>query len=792
MVRLFVVAGLLVLLSLFLLLVTGLALFRWLTLILAGGILLLFFFLRRGLAPDRGRLRLAGLLAQVEVHVDDQGVPHIYARNQSDLYRAQGFITARDRLFAMELTRRAASGRLSELLGERLLPGDRLFRTLGLRRKAETEVASLPPHLKEALEAYAAGVNARINTVSLPPEFTLLRFRPEPWTSADCLAVARYISCSHTARWTESPLRVKLLKTLGPEKTAELFPVSDSTADLHALAKAPLSVVDDLLHTALAVFRGADEFPHWAVAAGSGSAWALAGSRTASGKPLLAIDLYQPPASPARWYQVHLVGPEGLDVTGASLPGLPGVLFGHNRDVAWGLAGFPPHQADLSLERCTPASEVVKERIRVRGMAEPVDMELLVSEHGPVIAWDGASNETTGDEAGDSSVESSAGAPLGGTTGAPALALRWAALEAKTPLDTILSLNRARSWADCQAALEQYQGPPVTLMVACRDGTTAKVSAGTTPLAVTLDPEEGFLLPTAEALTPKGYRALRAAERFSGATEMTAEKLRLFQADVVNLRVRSLLKDLLSAVQQGLRAGTHPETLNDVEKRALLMLSGWDGTETPDSPQPALWHEWFHFLVEEIFRPQMGRALYDQFVALGQPNSQADRLIRAASAGQPSLWLAPEGEGSLARVSLRSFRRAVALLAAKQGNRPDRWRWGREHQVSFPHPLAGQSWFARLFLGQGPFPAAGSALTVNPLAFDPLAPFQVNLAATWRQVADLSAPEENWVSFTPGQSEHPFSTSFSDHVATWLKGEYKPALYRHGTIRQLPSLTLLP
>jgi len=766
MVRLFAIAAALMVASLLTALVADLLWLRWLTLALAVGIIGFFAFLRRGHSPNQGRLPLPGLQSQVEVHIDDQGIPHIYARTMGDLFRAQGFITARDRLFAMELTRRAAAGRLAELLGEPLLPADRLMRTLGLRRHAEDEVASLDPISREALEAYAAGVNGYINSVGLPTEFTVLRLRPDPWTPADCLAVARYVACAHTASWPAALLRAELEQALEPEKVAELYWPPETAANLMDDAEASPEEIEELLQSALTALQEAGRFLPWTPARSGGTAWAVSGARTTSGKPLLAADLMQPPTASTRWYHIHLVGPEGLDVTGASVPGMPGVLFGRNRALAWGLAGQvrQPNCLRLHHRRSATDDELIQEHIRVRGREESVVHEVLLTRSGPAIA----------------------------RSDSIALTLDWSALSFDGAVDTMLAINRAQSWPEFQTALERYQGPPGVLMVACRDGTTARIRVGADAPAVVENPEDGYFLPEAEEFSPSGYRAQRAAERFHGATEMTAEKLRLFQADTVNLRARTLLKPLLTAVQTGLRTGAHPESLNDVEKRALLMLSGWNGAEEADGPQAALWHLWFQFLTEEIFRPQMGRALFDRFTAFGRPDEQTDRLIRAVTAGETSQWFTPEGEGSLPRTCLRAYRRAVALLAAKQGSRPDRWRWGREHQVNFPHPLSPQAKFARFFLGHGPYPVGGSGLTVNARGYDPNSPFQVTLAATWRQVVDLSDPEGLWIALAPGQSDHPLSANFGDLVGPWLKGEFQQAHYRHGAIRQMHSLTLLP
>jgi penicillin amidase len=285
---------------------------------------------------------------------------------------------------------------------------------------------------------------------------------------------------------------------------------------------------------------------------------------------------------------------------------------------------------------------------------------------------------------------------------------------------------------------------------------------------------------------------MRVAERLGAASALTVEKMQELQTDSYNYHARSLLQTLLNAIQEGLRQGPHPETLNEREKRAMLLLSGWDCCEVAEAAAPLLWHQWYLFLLEGIFRPQMGLALFDHFVANGMPEQLTDRLIHHVAQGGSSLWLDAEGETSLSRIALRAFRRAVGYLSAKHGSSPERWHWGKEHSVTFRNPLASHMGWVSHFLNLGPFPQGGSEVTQNRPGFSQLRPFQVTVASTWRQVVDLGQLEESRDICAPGQSAHPLSPHHADQLPGWIKGELQPQLMRHKTIQALPCIHLKP
>ncbi|MFN2165294.1 MAG: penicillin acylase family protein, partial [Anaerolineae bacterium] len=450
--------------------------------LLAGGTYLLF---RRPLARTQGNIRLPGLQKEVEILRDRWGVPHIYAGNELDLWFAQGFVHAQDRLWQMDFQRRLVAGRLSEVMGQTTVPVDRWIRILSMRRVAERETALLGARCRSMLEAYAAGVNARIAQGRLPVEFSLLRYRPEPWTVADTLAWGKYMAWALSVNWEAELLRANLIAHLGPELAAEL--------ERTIAGQAPTIVPPGILsqgrspgQLALDRAEAARTFAGPGAQAGLGSnSWVVAGSRTRSGAPLLANDMHLLLNMPAIWYENHLAGGD-LNLTGVTFPGIPGVVAGHNGHVAWGFTnGFPDVQ-DLYVERLRTVDgetsapriqalfegewedvQVLHEEIRVKG-GQTVLEEVLVTRHGPII------NALAPDLAGACAEEGAVDSPL---------ALRWTALEPDPSThEALMDMIRARNCREFRQALRLWLGPVQNVTYADTEGNIGYSLAGRVPV----------------------------------------------------------------------------------------------------------------------------------------------------------------------------------------------------------------------------------------------------------------------------------------------------------------------
>jgi len=446
--------------------------------------LIIYWLIYRPLPGINGTVRVKGLRDRVEVIRDRWGIPHIYAGNEEDLFFAQGYVHAQDRLWQMEVHRRLASGTLAEILGGIALEADRFSRIIGFRRAAQADLALLDEETRRYLEAYSRGVNAFIEThrSRLPLEFTLLRHKPAPWTPLDTAAFAKFMGWALSCNWESELLRASLIEILGPERAAELeppYPESNPIIIQSSKFKAQSSNIStginrqDVATTLSGLSKVQRKVACFSSSGGTGEGsnnWVINGARSVTGKPLLANDPHLSPMMPSIWYENHLVGGD-FAVTGASMPGIPGVVLGHNHRIAWGATNAYPDVQDLYLERLRTTSsgcpeyefrgkweraQVVREEIKVRGRREPVVEEVVITRHGPII-----SGLLTGE--------------------APPLALRWVGHQ-PSPMLQSLRFNRARNWEEFVASLRSWSVPAQNMVYADVEGNIGYYMAGQVPI----------------------------------------------------------------------------------------------------------------------------------------------------------------------------------------------------------------------------------------------------------------------------------------------------------------------
>jgi penicillin amidase len=738
---------------------------------------------RAALAQTSGRLAVAGLSRPVTVLRDPWGIPHIYAESQDDLFFAQGFVAAQDRLFQMELWRRAAEGRLSEILGPKHVERDRIARLLRYRGDLDAEYASYAPDAKAIIEAFVRGVNAYIETVrDRPPvEFELAGFRPEPWTPEVCLS--RLASLGVTGYAAHEVGRALLIRELGAEAAADLFP-PDPAAPLQVPEGLDLAMVDSKV---LAGFFAAGAPVSFEPREGSNN-WVVDGSLSTTGKPLLANDPHRSIGVPSLRWMVHLVGP-GWNVIGAGEPALPGVAAGHNDRIGFGFTIVGIDQQDLYVEEVNPENpnevrsphsqdrwvpmRVEHDTIRVQG-ADPVPVDLKFTEHGPVIFEDPARHH--------------------------AWALRWVGSEPGTAgyLGS-LSLNRARSWPEFLKALERWKVPSENQLYADVDGNIGWKVAGLTPvrkgwhgllpvpgdgryewqgflpaaeLPQDFNPGRHFLATANHNILPPGYPEELGydwgpAFRFDRIVEVlsqpgrrfTAEDFQRLQHDEVSRPAREFI-DLLVQAQ-----GAEPELRPWIER-----LARWDRVFSKDSGEAALYAFWMDRLPAAAFRERVPAAVWP---VVGNALA-SDNLLRLLKQASPRWFGRSSGETPRAgrdAALLSSLREAVAETRKRLGDDPTDWRWGAMHRTSFRHPLAVRE---RLFELPS-YEMGGADDTIHVTAGGP--DFTVSFGASFREILDVADWDRSVATSVPGQSGQPLSPHYADLLPLWATGRYFPLLY---------------
>ncbi|MFL6290238.1 MAG: penicillin acylase family protein [Thermoanaerobaculia bacterium] len=733
-------------------------------------------------APTSGRLTVQGLSKPVTVLRDPWGIPHIYAETQDDLFFAQGFVAAQDRLFQMEVWRRAGEGRLAEILGPAAVERDRVARLLRYRGDMEAEYASYAPDARQIIEAFVRGVNAYIQTIGdggdwLPVEFEMAGFRPEPWTPEVCLT--RVAALGVTGYAPLEVVRGILVRELGAEAAAELVPPEPAVPlDQEILPGIDLSELDFKI---LAGFQAAGNRVSFATPAKNGSNnWVVDGTLSSTGRPLLANDPHRSLAVPSLRWMVHLVGP-GWNVIGAGEPALPGVAAGHNDRVGFGFTIVGIDQQDLYAEETHPEDpdrvrfrgewvpmRIERETIRVKG-ATPVQVDLKFTEHGPVIYEDPARHR--------------------------AWALRWVGTEPGTAgYLASLSLNRARTWPEFLKALERRKVPSENLVYADVEGNIGWKVAGLTPvrqgwngllpvpgdgrfewqgflpaaeLPVDFNPARHFVATANHNILPPGYDKVLgfdwgSPERFQRLVEVLSQPDRRFtvadferlQHDEVSLPARELV-GLLAQAQ-----GVDEELRPWVER-----LARWDKVVSRDSAEAALYEVWLSRIpgVIQARQPEKIRPL------LGNALSRENPLpfLRNPS----PRWLGEDPRAGRDAVLLASLREAVAETRKLLGDDPAKWRWGLLHRTGFEHPLAEED--EKLFKLPA-FEMGGDGSTVHVTTGQG---FGIAHGASFREILDVADWDRSVATSVPGQSGQPGSPHYGDLLPLWAEGRYFPLLF---------------
>ena len=780
---------------------------RWVLtvlLVLTAGLFAGGVWLASSASPATGRWTLPGLTAPVEVLRDRSGVPHIFAGSEEDAVAALGWVHAEDRLVQMETTRRLGAGRLAEVVGPAALPSDRWMRTLGLYRLAERQYPMLSERSRRLLDAYARGVNAWLTSHDgpLPPEFLLLGISPEPWTVADSLVWLKLMAMRLSADRRDELLRARLAHRLSPAQLAALWP-EDATGPTTIEQRARLGLLNDRLlqdHIDDGLLAGTlaamPEFP--GAPRGASNAWVLSGIRTASGAPILANDPHLTFALPPTWYLARIVSPEGT-LAGATAPGFPAMILGHNDRVAWGLTSSDIDVEDVFVERLDPGNSGQylvpggpqpfvsrEERIAVRGQ-DPEILPVRITRHGPVIS----------DLAGlPDGIVARSGAPVGAEV-VLTLAATWLDPEDRTA-DALFDLAHSQDPGTFRAATAEATAPQQNVFYADVDGHIGFVSAGHIPnrplgggeLPVegwsgahdwqgflpfegqpqTFDPPTDLLVNANNRPVPgdwpylltgawdAGFRAARIANVLTSAEPQTLEASSALQIDAVSLMARRLLPMMLAQL---------PAQKNPMARRSVELLRDWRGEMRQDSRQPLLFAAWLRELVRVLAADELGPAFVEYW-------DYRPLFVEAVLGGEDS-WCndvtTPELEncGDALQTALDA---ALAGLNERLGSDLDAWEWGDLHRLRLPNMVWSRVPLLRNWLDV-PLPIDGgndTPLRAASRIADPEEPFDAVHGAGYRAVYDLADLDSSRFIIAGGQSGNPFSRHWRDQLATWRAG----------------------
>ena len=761
--------------------------------ILGTAAVLLSSYAHSALPPLDGTISVAGLSTPVSVTRDRHGVPAIDAENLRDLFLAQGYVTAQDRLFQMDLLRRAAAGELSEVVGNVALKHDRQQRILGIRLAAEKSLSLMSADDRRYFEAYASGVNAFIDTHkhTLPLGFRLLRYSPKPWTVEDCVVIAHQMVETLSTSPQAALIREKILAKLGPELTADLYVNSSwrdhpPTQPLPSLEEAPTGEGAAPASVTSIPFLRVDENQLWnewpplaphfrndIVPIGSNN-WVVSGAHTTSGKPLLSNDMHLGHQMPNLWYEVHL-NSGNFDVAGVSLPGHPFVVVGHNRRIAWGFTNVGPTVEDAYIETFNDAHQYLtpdgwkdpesrREVIHVKGEPDVV-LDVQTTRHGPIV-----SELTPGESR--------------------KIALKWTLYDGVR--DPFFQVDAAQNWQEFHQALSEFDAPSQNAVYADIDGNIGYQATGKIPIRAAGDgslavngsdnahdwtgfvpfdklpsiynPPSGIIATANGRIAPdkypysisvewespwrtdRIYRVLQSGKKFSAADMLSLE------TDIYSELDRYVADRIVYAVD-------HAQKASPMAHQATDLLREWNGQMDENAVAPT---------IATRTREELRRMLLE--AKLGPTSDMPSQLggnsyrwmmetvwLENVLTHQPARWL-PSQYPNYDELITAALEEALK----KAPKRLDSWVWGAQNTVTIQNPILSRIPFISGWTGPGENPQSGSVYTVKAVgsAHGP----------SERFTADLSNLDASTLNLVTGESGNFLSPYYMDQWNAWYKG----------------------
>jgi penicillin G amidase len=796
-----------------------------------------WWFVYRPLPRLDGTINVPGLQKEVVVERDGWGVPHIRASSLEDLAEGQGYIMAQDRLWQMDLLRRVSRGQLSEILGPATLDVDKQFRTLGFGRAAERDVSQMDPSSRALMEAYARGINRFIDQHQdqLPIEFSLLKYKPQPWKASDSLVIAGYMYQTLTNTWEEELNRATVAERVGWERARDLFS-QDASMD-HFVVGDPNVVNDGSQHSRVDPNDEDDEdddmgpdtvlkasatgslddaapetFPDLTSALGrsmrdflaesrrdirrglGSNNWVVSGDHTATGKPILANDTHLELSIPPIWYEVHLTAP-GWNVKGFTLPGAPLVVIGHNDRIAWGFTNNGADVQDLYIETFNPAAadeyrvngkwmkaQVFDETIHVKGQPDE-HLPVTVTRHGPVVRRQNGK----------------------------AYALRWTATEPGGLANTYTLLGKTQNWEEFRSVMKRVWGPGQNAVYADVKGNIGYIMAARVPirkkghgevpmpgdvddyewtgyvpfdqLPQALNPDSGLIVTANARVVGPAYKPFltdRWEEPYRTARiyDLLHDKHDLRPADMLKVQTDTysfphlFLADQLSAAAK---------TVAPKDERAKKLIEGlkdWNGIADADSPEVSFLVAVRRAALALILEPYLGEQ-----TPLYQWRSTA--FLQKILTDRHDKWL-PAGFKNYDAVLVAAADRAVAKLADdSKSSRIEDWPWKRFNSLDMLHPIGREGLLKRL-LSLADKPQSGTSYSIRAAT--------KHHGPAMRFVANLGNWDESIMLVPAGQSGQPGSGHYSDQFSYWYEGKpiFQPFTDAEEAKTRKHTLTLKP
>ncbi|HMM10804.1 MAG TPA: penicillin acylase family protein [Bacteroidales bacterium] len=750
--------------------------------VLVGLVMLAVSHISRRALPDYNKsITLQGLKGEVQVLRDERAVPHVFADNTHDLYMVTGYLMAQDRLWQMDLLRRATMGSLAEIFGADMVDADHLLRALRMTEKSKMVMDSLSPDMLSELEAFSSGVNQYIAQTGnrLPPEFTILGYKPVPWEPIHTVNLIGYMAWDLVGSWQNEIALYKLRELLPEEKWLQLFPEIDNQQTFVYPEVQTLSLLEagkKLEDMGLEIRNGSNN-------------WAVSGTRTVSGKAMMANDMHLGFGLPGIWYQIRQTVKGKFSVSGVSLPGAPAVICGHNDHIAWGMTNLYVDEMDFYAETINPEGthysfngnwlplEIRSEKIAVKG-GDTVVRTIAFTHRGPIIS---GFKKMEGEQ----------------------ISMRWTGNDYSNELRTIMLLNRATNWDEFRDAVKTFGAVAQNIVYADVEGNIGLQVTGNIPIrrsgnAIFVYPGDTdtydwtgsvpFSELPFEFNPPRGYvssannrtagpdyphyigywydnsaRIDRIRQMIEATDKHDTESFMNMHLDQTTAFAPPFVERIIPIIKNS--GDLSPKTFE-----AISLLENWDYSMPANAPQPAIFEGFYRHFMANVLKDELG----DKFADIG---GGLMRHIFSQLFDNPQSSLIDDTRTTevedFETIVVRSFEDAIAELSDKLGTKPANWKWGDIHQLTLNHPMGRVKVLDRLFgLNKGPYPVGGSFHTVNPMAYNFHKGYAVNHGASQRHIYNTGDWSQSYTVIPTGTSGIPASRYYAAQRNMFLKGEY--------------------
>jgi penicillin amidase len=768
--------------------------------------------LNNSLPVYEGSLQATGLKEKVEIYRDSMAVPYIFASNDEDAAFALGYLHAQERMFMMDLVRRAGAGRLSEVMGQETVPFDKMFRTIGIDRTVKKIKNKMNPSALQLLEAYSNGVNLYITHArnKYTFEFDMLGYLPEEWKPEHSLTIIRMMAWELNLSWWTDMAFTELVQKIGKEKIEEVLP--DYPQNAPTIIPEHLKKFATINRSFLETDKSFRKFMGMRGTHIGSNNWVVNGDMSSSGKPIIANDPHLAFMAPGTWYAAVVKSPE-WEAAGVTLPGAPGIAIGNNKDISWVLTNIMNDDSDFYFEEIDSSEKkyllddqwrdliIIEDTIFVNG-GDPVAIEIRETHRGPII----------------SDIHPYTFAFNNDYTGYPPISMRWIGNEISDELHAFLKINKAANWKEFKAAVQMFNAPGQNFVYGDVEGNIGYVFGGALPLRgdgtinsttfvfdgttsksdwtgllnrdrvpLLFNPEQNFIASANNKtvidfkyhitnLWEPSSRIDRITELIKSKDKHSPEDFMQYQMDMISPYSKKIIPYFLNAF----------DTVKITYDNLLIsiqLLRDWDYELDKFAQAPAIYLTSFKFLLQNTFVDEMGDDLFNQYVFLANvPYRSIQQLLENPS----SVWWdnintsEVETRDDIIRESVGN---ALAFLENHIGEEIGDWQWGALHKVVFKHPFSGNYSLLDKFINIGPYEIGGDGTTIfnteypfsesieqYPMFRHDL--FENDLGPSMRYIYDFANPDEFFLILTTGQSGNVMSEHYRDMSLLWLSGKY--------------------